>query len=102
MSFREELMTDLDEVFFELEEFAEEHRVEGQTIVCIIDSALNPKDAEYGLSSSNIVLRAKTADLPLRKSAGALLNLDGRDYTVGAWADVGGVTVIDLFSPEVA
>lgn len=103
MSFREEMMQDIDEVFLDADEFASEHVVEGRRILCVVDEAKSsPKDAEFDLAQADFVLRAKTSDLPPRKAAGALLNLDGRELTVGAWSDEDGMTSVELFAPESA
>lgn len=103
MSFRDEMMRDIDETFLEADEFASEHVVEGKRILCVVDEAKSaPKDANFNLAQADFVLLAKTADLPPRKAAGALLNLDGRELTVGAWSDEDGMTSVELFAPESA
>ena len=38
MGFKEQLQKDLDSVFFNLDEFAEIHRVEGKKIPVVVDS----------------------------------------------------------------
>ena len=38
MTFKEQILKDLDEVFLNLEEFAELHRVEGVEIPVVVDS----------------------------------------------------------------
>lgn len=103
MSFKDEVAADLDEVFFNLEEFGELHKVEGKEITCILDTdrgKLKGDGGEYALSEADFVLYAKTADLPPRKAAGSVLNLDGRELTVGAWDEQNGVTIVELFMPD--
>ena len=105
MSFRDEMAADLDGVFFDAEEFASEHTVEGRTIRCVLDtsrSQAKSDGAEYDLAAADYVLIAKTADLPRRKSAGALLRLDGRDLTVAAWHAEDAMTTVELYAPETA
>lgn len=103
MSFRDEMMRDIDETFLEADEFASWHIVEGKRILCVVDEAKSaPKDADFDLAQADFVLRAKTSDLPPRKAAGALLNLDGRELTVEAWSDEDGMTSVELFAPESA
>ena len=38
MSFKEDIESDINGVFLNLEEFAEKHRIEGQEITCILDN----------------------------------------------------------------
>lgn len=105
MKFKDEIAADLGAVFFDAEEFASEHRVEGKTILCVVDTdrgKLSSNGGEYGLSEADFVLMAKTSDLPPRKAAGALLNLDGRELTVGTWDEQDGMTIVELFMPETA
>lgn len=100
MSLREEIVRDIDEVFLDADEFASWHLVEGKRILCVVDEAKSvPKDAEFDLSQADYVLFAKTADLPPRKAAGALLNLDGRELTVETWSDEEGMTSVGLSAP---
>lgn len=104
MSFKDELAADLDEVFFNAEEFASEHSVEGKTILCIVESdSRQPSDkgGAYALSEADFVLHAKTADMPPRKESGELLNLDGKELTIGKWDEQDGMTIVELFTPEV-
>lgn len=105
MTFRDEIAVDLDAVFLDEDEFAEWHKVEGKRIKAVLDTARavpSSEGGELGLSQADYVLIAKTADLPKRKGAGATLNLDGRELTVGKWDEQDGMTVIDLYTPETA
>lgn len=45
---------------------------------------------------------AKTADLPARKEAGSVLNLDGRELTISDWDEQDGLTIVGLYSPVTA
>ena len=38
MTFKERILADLDTVFLNLDEFAEEHRIEGKTIPCVMNN----------------------------------------------------------------
>ena len=106
MSFKDELAADLDNVFFNAEEFAEEHRVEGKNILCVIDTDRGQHKggsvndgAMYGLAEADFTLMAKSADLPPRKEAGELLNLDGKELTISYWDEQQGMAVIGLVTP---
>ena len=109
MSFKDELAADLDNVFFNELEFAEGHVVEGQEIICVIDSDRGQHKggsvndgALYGLAEVDFTLMAKSADLPPRKESGELLNLDGRELTISYWDEQQGMAVIGLVSPVTA
>lgn len=105
MSFKDEIQSDLDAVFMQSDEFAAHHRVEGKEIACIVDSDRGQRKSDgamYDLAEMDFVLIAKTADLPPRKAAGNLLNLDGKELTVSTWDEQDGITIIGLLSPESA
>ena len=103
MTLKDDIAADIDAVFFDDDEFAEEHVVEGAKILCVVDTCraqASSKGTEYGLSEADYVLYAKTKDLPRRKAAGSLLRLDGRDLTISRWDEEDGVTSVELFIPE--
>lgn len=105
MTFKDEIAADLDAVFLNPEEFGEPHRVEGITITCIIDNNKGQQKSDgsmYDLAEADYTIIAKTADLPARKEAGSVLNLDGRELTVASWDDQNGLTVIGLYVPVTA
>lgn len=105
MSFKDEVAADIFEVFLNSKEFAEQHRVEGKPILCIVDTdsgKLTGDGAQFDLSQADFVLIAKTSDLPPRKAAGGLINLDGKELTVGKWDEQDGVAVIELYMPVTA
>lgn len=105
MTFRDEIAADLDGVFLQVDEFAELRRVEGKAITCVLDSdrgQAKGDGGQYDLAEADFVLIAKTADLPGRKEAGSLLNIDGRELTVSTWDEQDGMTIVGLYSPVTA
>ena len=105
MRFKDQIAADLDAVFLYLEEFADWHRVEGITINCVIDSDKGQRKSDgamYDIAEADFILMARTKDLPARKEAGSVLNLDGRELTVSYWDDQDGLTVVGLYSPVTA
>lgn len=101
MSWLNDMERDLDEVFFQ--EFATDHTVEGKRISCIIDSdQAKPRDPEFDLGQADFVLRLRKADAPKRKSAGAYLNLDGREFMVVSWVEQDGEHIVALTASEMA
>ena len=85
MSFKEQILKDLDAVFFNLDEFAELHRVEGAKIAVVVDSdQLNKlkKGQILGLVEADMLLMGREADFPADLDPGRLLNIDGRELRV--------------------
>lgn len=85
MSFKEQLQKDLDSVFFNLDEFAELHRVEGKKILVVVDNdQLNKlkKGQILGLIEADMLLMGKESDFPANLESGRLLNVDGREMLV--------------------
>lgn len=102
MDFKTQIAADLENVFLLGDEFAELHTVEGEKILCIIDTyrgERNSGGAMYDLATADHVLMANTRDLPHRKEAGNLLNVDGKELTVETWDEQDGLTVVGLSNP---
>ena len=85
MSFKDQIMQDLDEVFLNLDDFAEVHRVEGKQITVVVDSdQLNKlKQGQIlGLVEADMLLMGRESDFPANLEPGRLLNIDGRELIV--------------------
>lgn len=85
MSFKEQLQQDLDDVFLNLDDFAELHRVEGKQIAVVVDNdQLNKlKQGQIlGLVEADILLMGRESDFPANLEPGRLLNVDGRELIV--------------------
>lgn len=85
MSFKEQILKDLDAVFFNLDEFAELHRVEGVQIAVVVDNdQLNKlkKGQILGLVEADMLLMGRESDFPRDLEPGRLLNVDGREMLV--------------------
>lgn len=93
MNFKEAYLEDLDEVFFDLEEFASEHTIDGKSMVVVLvdttlenartthgKSTLNPK--ETAINKSGIVLFIKEKDVARKFTANSMINLDGKKLFV--------------------
>ena len=97
MSFKEQIQQDLDAVFFNLDEFAELHRVEGAEIAVVVDSdQLNKlkKGQILGLIEADMLLMGRASDFPEDLEPGRLLNVDGRELiVVNSGKDMGLVEV---------
>lgn len=84
-SFRDCMQKDLEEVFFNFEEFAEIHVIDGKEILLIIDEdelqEREIKSAE-GTYSADLLFHVKASDLPGRLKVGAHIDLDNKNYEV--------------------
>jgi len=98
-SLKDLIASDVDLVFFQLDDFAETHRVEGKAISIVIDNdqLVKMKQGQVlGVAESDLLIFARVADLPKRKAPGSLLNVDGREYLVDDWSENKGVAQISL------
>ena len=98
-SFKEMVTKDVRSTFLHLEEFGEEHRVEGKTITAVIDeNALKERQGgqELSVAESSLLLYAAVEDLPARRPAGEGLNVDGREYIVNDWSEDMGIATVAL------
>ena len=97
MSFKEQIRKDLDNVFLNLDEFAERHRVEGAQITVVVDSdQLNKlkKGQILGLIEADMLLMGREGDFPADLEPGRLMNVDGRELiVVNSGKDMGLVEV---------
>ncbi len=87
MTFKDEIANDINFVFLALDDFAEEHLVDGKKILCVIDDeALKTRQgsAEIGIDECTLLLFAKVEDLP-KKKKGGLLNVDHKQYMIDDW-----------------
>lgn len=100
-TFQDMVAADRDAVFLNLDEFGEEHDVDGEKIrVVLEDTQIIEKDGTQALSDATNRLFAKTEDLNGRKMAGETLYIDDVGYTVKSWLDEMGITVVYLELPE--
>ena len=97
MSFKEQILKDLDSVFLNVDEFAEIHRVEGAQITVVVDNdQLNKlkKGQILGLIEADMLLMGRESDFPRDLEPGRLLNVDGRELIiVNSGKDMGLVEV---------
>lgn len=87
MTLKDEITNDINFVFLALDDFAEEHLVEGKTIKCVIDNdSLKTRQgtAEIGIDECTLLLFAKVDDLPEKKKGG-VLNVDHKIYKIEDW-----------------
>lgn len=88
MSFKDQIKQDLSDVFLNLDEFADLHRIEGKEVPVLIDSDIMAKLSKigdnriHGMDEADMVIMGKASDLPENLDPGRLLNLDGREVIV--------------------
>ena len=88
MSFKDQIKQDLSDIFLNLDEFADLHRIEGKEVPVVIDSDIMAKVSKigdnriHGMDEADMVIMGKASDLPENLDPGRLLNLDGREVIV--------------------
>lgn len=88
MSFKDQIKQDLSDIFLNLDEFADLHRIEGKEVQVVIDSDIMAKLSKigdnriHGMDEADMVIMGKASDLPENLDPGRLLNLDGREVIV--------------------
>ena len=88
MSFKDQIKQDLSDIFLNLDEFADLHRIEGKEVPVVIDSDIMAKLSKigdnriHGMDEAEMVIMGKASDLPENLDPGRLLNLDGREVIV--------------------
>ena len=90
---------DIKNVFLDIEFFGEKHLVEGSEVLIVIDSdKLKEKQGgqDLAVAESASLIYARAADLPRRRLAGQVINIDHRDYTIDDWSEDMGLATIAL------
>lgn len=88
MSFKDQIKQDLSDIFLNLDEFADLHRIEGKVVPVVIDSDIMAKLSKigdnriHGMDEADMVIMGKASDLPENLDPGRLLNVDGREVIV--------------------
>lgn len=88
MSFKDQIKQDLSDIFLNVDEFADLHRIEGKEVPAVIDSDIMAKLSKigdnriHGMDEADMVIMGKASDLPENLDPGRLLNLDGREVIV--------------------
>lgn len=97
MSLKDIIKADIDDVFLNLEDFGEEHVIDGRMITWVEDSdELKARQGSNDLSvtESSLLFFAKNSDLPKQKAIGEKLIIDGRVHVIDDWKSNHGVSEI--------
>lgn len=99
MNFKEHIKNDVCNVFFNCEDFAQKHTLDGRTILCIVDDdrlhEQTLKSAAGTYKGVKLIHVPKT-ELKGRPKQGARLEFDDRMYTVESCIEDDGVFTITL------
>ena len=86
-------------IFLNLDEFGDEHVIEGQTITALLDEETfdeSKNGEDIGLAAFDLVLLARVEDLPDQRPSGESLNVDGKECTIVSWRTDAGMASIYL------
>ena len=89
------------EIFINVDEFGDEHDIEGSKInVVLEDEQIEDIDETKALSQATLIMFAKTEELPVYRNQGESLYIDDVGYTVQTWLEEMGITKVTLTLPE--
>lgn len=100
MTFKDAAQNDIKSVFINLDEFADEHNLNGETVRCVVDKDVTTgyKDTVanpvYGVFVNAITIYVDKNDINPQPVEGALLFLDDEAYTVRNVSVEAGMLVI--------
>lgn len=104
--FKDTVKKDVKSVFINQDEFADEHVLNGQTVVCVIDEDLTTNVSDtvanplYGVFINMIKIYVSPDDLDPAPVNGEILDVDGNMYIVRKVAFEQGVLVITAEANE--
>lgn len=100
-SFKEQIENDLDDTFFNLDEFAELHKIDGNEIPVVVDNEtliqLNMGKTAHsdGIFTDSIVIFVQKKYLDYEPVIGQVIDFDGVTYPIdNVLSDTGGYTVV--------
>ena len=102
LSFKEAVTNDISAVFFNLEEFADTHNIDGTDMAAIIDDIeqvereKRMKSYMDGIYARQVLIYVKASEFGPLPAQGRLVKLDGKRYMVLDATDEGGVYAITL------
>ena len=94
--FKQAVDDDIDDVFLNLEEFAEEHEIDGEKVSCVIDTIMTQGDGDAShigifVNQVRIFVRQDLIEVPVE---GEVLRVDGHRFLVKSVSREMGVVVI--------
>lgn len=94
--FKDLVQSDVEDVFLNSEEFAEEHVINGDKVRCILDKVINEahsEDSYVGVFVNQLKICVRTGDI-LTPEEGDLIQVDGSNHIVQSVSEEMGVLVI--------
>lgn len=85
MALKDDILSDIDSVFLNTDDFAGEHEINGISVICVVDDdrLLERTDkAIQGTYLGEKLLFVKASDLPGRPAIDSRLTLDGKPWYV--------------------
>lgn len=99
MGFKDMVAADRSAVFIDFDFFGEEYRIEGRTVVIVMDSdALKERQGgqDLAVAESATLFYARVEDLPTRRAPGESLTVNGRECIVDDWQEDMGIATVAL------
>lgn len=106
MTVKEHWLDDIENVFFDVDEFAEVHTINGVEMPCVIDNyemldrerKFAPYKGEYfdGLSTKQVLFFVRASDFGALPSIGRRITVDKKNYIVTDAVDEGGAYSLTL------
>lgn len=95
-AFKDTIAKDIKSVFINIDEFADEHSLNGKVVRCVVDKDLTmgAKDNMVGVFMNAVTIYVAEKDIEKRPVEGALLELDDETYTVRNVSAEDGMLVI--------
>lgn len=103
MAFKDYLQADIDNVFFNTDEFAEPHMINGSSVNIVIDNERSERlgsTGTVGIFGTVIVYYVKASDLPSKPKIGDVQDFDDAYYQVADAKEELGVYEIILRGSE--
>lgn len=102
-TFKDDLASDLD-VFINPDEFGEEHEINGEMLLCVVQSPTDKEvfltggkyDGYDGIEGKQTIVHIKKETLPENPPEGGVLTLDGTEYLVNQVVEDMGMLSITL------
>ena len=99
MGFKDMVAADIAATFLNGDFFGEPYRIEGKTILIVIDNdELKERQGgqDLAVAESATLFHASAADLPPRKAPGSSLNINGRECIIDDWKEDMGMATIAI------
>ena len=107
--FKEMVAADIEKVFLNLDEFGEEHNLNGTTCICILQDESVVEDLSIdqqmsqsyaGLFGSRVLVNCKASDLPEVPVTDQSFRVDGKLHIVESCANDMGMLTIQLIAND--